>query len=190
MIVVFFVFTCCIAASVSMPKHRDYKVTTAASSYRASTAAAWTAEAEGPRERIVGLPPAGTTGFVFTFRDIMRAFVTTTCLFLFCASDDTIPLDVLIVGAGQAGIAAAYRLSSMGYSLRVLEATDHVGGRTRNVDVRIGEFDSDSDDVIEVGGTWFSPSHSAALTLCKELGLEVFNASFAGAKASTSNARC
>ena len=55
MIVVFFVFTCCIAASVSMPKHRDYKVTTAASSYRASTAAAWTAEAEGPRERIVGL---------------------------------------------------------------------------------------------------------------------------------------
>ena len=58
------------------------------------------------------------------------------------------------------------------------------------MDVRIGEFDSDSDDVIEVGGTWFSPSHSAALTFCKELGLEVFNASFAGAKASTSNARC
>lgn len=117
---------------------------------------------------------------------MMRAAFTATALLLCSASTDDIPLDVLIVGAGQAGMAAAHRLSALGYSLRVLEATGHVGGRTRNVDVRTGEFDSDSDDIIEVGGTWFSPKHSAALTLCKELGLEVFNASFAQNIPSTS----
>src|SRR6516225_3512797 len=39
------------------------------------------------------------------------------------------PLDVVIVGAGAAGIAAARRIAAAGRRYLVIEATDHVGGR-------------------------------------------------------------
>ncbi|CAE7329156.1 MAOA [Symbiodinium natans] len=75
-------------------------------------------------------------------------------------------------------MAAAYQLRKRGLTVRVLEATDHVGGRTRNIDVATGKMDVGTDDVIEIGGTWLSPDHSAALDLCRELDIEVYNASF------------
>jgi len=87
-------------------------------------------------------------------------------------------VDVVVIGAGQAGMAAAHRLISLGRSVHVLEATDHVGGRTRNFDIGTGKFDTNSDNIYEVGGTWLSEQHTASLKLCKELGVEVFNASF------------
>merc|ERR1712107_848275 len=65
-----------------------------------------------------------------------------------------------------------------GHSVRVLEATDHVGGRTRNFDVATGTYDVATDEAFEMGGTWLSPNHTAALELCREFGIEVFNASF------------
>jgi monoamine oxidase len=39
------------------------------------------------------------------------------------------PLDVIIIGAGAAGIAAARRFAAAGRRYLVIEATDHVGGR-------------------------------------------------------------
>jgi monoamine oxidase len=39
------------------------------------------------------------------------------------------PVDVIIVGAGAAGIAAARRIAAAGGRFTVLEATDHIGGR-------------------------------------------------------------
>ena len=39
------------------------------------------------------------------------------------------PLDVIVIGAGAAGIAAARRLAAAGRRYLVIEATDHVGGR-------------------------------------------------------------
>lgn len=39
--------------------------------------------------------------------------------------------DVLIVGAGIAGLSTAYRLQKAGFSYRILELTPHVGGRVR-----------------------------------------------------------
>ena len=42
------------------------------------------------------------------------------------SADDT---DVLVVGAGVAGIAAARTLRARGVSCLVLEATDRIGGR-------------------------------------------------------------
>jgi monoamine oxidase len=39
------------------------------------------------------------------------------------------PLDVVIIGAGAAGIAAARRLAAAGRRYVVIEATDHIGGR-------------------------------------------------------------
>ncbi|MBO2465598.1 FAD-dependent oxidoreductase [Actinomadura violacea] len=42
-------------------------------------------------------------------------------------------LDVAVVGAGPAGLAAAYALAEAGCTVRVLEAADAVGGRMRTV---------------------------------------------------------
>lgn len=87
-------------------------------------------------------------------------------------------VDVVVVGAGQAGMAAAFQLRNQGYSVQVLEATDHVGGRTRNFDISTGAFDTATDNAFEIGGTWLSPEHSATLGLLEEFDLQVFNGSF------------
>ncbi|UCG41642.1 MAG: NAD(P)-binding protein, partial [Acidimicrobiia bacterium] len=39
--------------------------------------------------------------------------------------------DVIVVGAGMAGLTAAVAVSRAGHSVRVLEASDGVGGRVR-----------------------------------------------------------
>ena len=41
----------------------------------------------------------------------------------------TIPYDVIIVGAGMAGLSAAYELKKAGLSVKILEQTDRFGGR-------------------------------------------------------------
>ena len=98
--------------------------------------------------------------------------------------------DVIIVGAGQAGMAAAHRLifeqereheqeeENKPIRLLVIEASDHIGGRTRNYDCVRKEYDVISDHVVELGGTWISPSHTSTLNLLKHLHLDVYNASF------------
>jgi monoamine oxidase len=109
--------------------------------------------------------------------------------------DDEKEWDIIIVGAGQAGMAAAHRLvfetttTTDGHHrhrdhclrLLILEATDHVGGRTRNFNIKTRQYDTaaqDDDDVVELGGTWLSPSHTSTLQLLQQLDLEVFHASF------------
>lgn len=46
--------------------------------------------------------------------------------------------DVIVVGAGLAGLNAALNLEAEGYSVIVLEAADYVGGRTLTFDLPIG----------------------------------------------------
>lgn len=124
-------------------------------------------------------------GFDVRKRPTIYSFCTWWSLFLsavLASETETVSeSDVIVVGAGQAGMAAAHHLSGLGHAVRVLEATDHVGGRTRNMDVGSGRMDVATDDVIELGGFWFSPMHTAALSLCKELGISVYNASFTDA---------
>ena len=77
--------------------------------------------------------------------------------------------DVIVVGAGLAGLAAARELDAVGLEVRVLEARDRVGGRTLNHPV--GER---PEDVVELGGQWVGPTQHEVLGLAGELGLETY----------------
>jgi monoamine oxidase len=72
-------------------------------------------------------------------------------------------VDVCVIGAGFAGLAAARRLHAAGRSVAVLEARDRVGGRVWTVE-RNGV-------PIDLGGTWLGPRHDAVRDLAKEVGV-------------------
>ena len=80
---------------------------------------------------------------------------------------DTREADVVVVGAGLAGLAAARRLTAQGVDCVVLEARDRVGGRTLNHSIGDGK-------IVEVGGQWVGPTQTRVLELMRELGLESF----------------
>ncbi|WP_194820285.1 FAD-dependent oxidoreductase [Nocardia sp. XZ_19_385] len=77
-------------------------------------------------------------------------------------------VDVIVVGAGAAGLTAARALTAAGREVVVLEARDRVGGRTLNVEV------PDSDSYVEAGGMWVGPGQDRVLGLVRELGFTTF----------------
>src|SRR5213080_1958316 len=74
--------------------------------------------------------------------------------------------DVVVVGAGLAGLSAARRIRAAGKSVIVLEARARVGGR--NLDHAI------SGGVVELGGQWAGPGQDKVLALAKEFGIDTF----------------
>ena len=80
---------------------------------------------------------------------------------------DSREADVVVVGAGLAGLAAARKLTAEGIDCVVLEARDRVGGRTLNHSIGDGK-------IVEVGGQWVGPTQTRVLELMRELGLESF----------------
>ncbi len=75
--------------------------------------------------------------------------------------------DVIIVGAGVAGLHTAWRLQQQGSSVLVLEARDRVGGRLLSHAV------SDAAPV-DLGATWIWPAERRVMALVRELGLRTF----------------
>jgi monoamine oxidase len=75
--------------------------------------------------------------------------------------------DVVIVGAGLAGLMAARRLTEAGIPLLVLEASGRVGGRTHTCPAADGTL-------LDLGGQWVGPTQHRLLTLAEELGLATF----------------
>lgn len=61
--------------------------------------------------------------------------------------------DVIVLGAGYAGLAAADSLAAQGKSVLVLEARDRVGGRTCTVHYQDGLW-------LDLGGQWLGPTQT------------------------------
>ena len=76
-------------------------------------------------------------------------------------------VDVVVVGAGLAGLTAASDLARAGHSVAVLEARPRVGGRTLNHPLGGGE-------VVEVGGQWVGPGQDRILARARSLGVRTF----------------
>lgn len=80
---------------------------------------------------------------------------------------ERIEADVVVVGAGIAGLIAARDLVAAGNDLVVLEARDRVGGRVLNHSLSDGS-------TVELGGQWIGPTQLRMVKLAAELGLETF----------------
>jgi monoamine oxidase len=76
-------------------------------------------------------------------------------------------VDVVIVGAGLAGLVAATQLTRSGHTVRVLEARDRVGGRVWNHDIGGGH-------IAERGATFIGPTQNHVAALAKRLKIPTF----------------
>jgi monoamine oxidase len=74
--------------------------------------------------------------------------------------------DVVVVGAGLAGLAAAEHLRAAGASVVVLEARDRVGGRAWSEQLGKARFDR--------GGQWIGPGQDRLAALAERMGVAQF----------------
>lgn len=76
-------------------------------------------------------------------------------------------VDVVVVGAGYSGLAAAWSLTNEGHSLLVVEARDRVGGRAWTEKLPGGGW-------VDNGGQWIGPGQTQILELAAEVGVKTF----------------
>ena len=89
---------------------------------------------------------------------------------------------IVILGAGLAGLSAAYELGKLGYTCTILEARSRPGGRA--LTVRAGTREEETGGVVQTGsfseGCYLNAGpariphhHDTTLTYCRELGVEI-----------------
>jgi monoamine oxidase len=113
-----------------------------------------------------------------TRRDLLRdagvlglaAAGTTSIGRLISAADAALAPRTVVVGAGLAGLTAAYRLKQAGISAEVHEASDRVGGRCWTIRGAFAEG-----QIAEHGGELIDQGHTAIRHLASQLGLKLDN---------------
>ena len=75
--------------------------------------------------------------------------------------------DVIVVGAGFAGLTAAQQLLSAGLKIKILEARNRVGGRVHTHYL-------DKDTYVDLGGQWIGPTQDRIYALAHKLRVETF----------------
>lgn len=83
------------------------------------------------------------------------------------SSGSTRSADVVVVGAGLAGLTAARQVVNAGRSVIVLEARDRVGGRILNHQLASGSYS-------ELGGMFIGPTQDRIQALAKDVGVGTF----------------
>jgi monoamine oxidase len=83
------------------------------------------------------------------------------------------PKSAIIIGGGFSGLAAAYKLTSMGVKVTVLEARNRIGGRVFSHKPEGGDGLT-----IELGAEWVGASHERIISLCDTFGLTLDNNQF------------
>lgn len=78
--------------------------------------------------------------------------------------------EVIVVGAGIAGLTAAWRLRQAGVPVRIVEANSRIGGRMFSLRNHFGDG-----QVIELGGELIDSDHVRIRALAQELGIALDN---------------
>jgi len=85
-----------------------------------------------------------------------------------CGVKPDAPLDVVVVGAGLAGLAAALELEKAGFNVQVIESEPHVGGRVRTLRGAL-----DHDVWLDVGAQGGSDQYAHFTRYCRQLVLSL-----------------
>jgi monoamine oxidase len=75
--------------------------------------------------------------------------------------------DVIVVGAGLAGLTATRELKDAGWTVRLLEARDRVGGRLKGYQLGDGK-------AVDLGGEYFGDKSTAIAEVARSVGVEGF----------------
>ncbi|AHI52974.1 flavin monoamine oxidase family protein [Spiroplasma culicicola] len=78
-----------------------------------------------------------------------------------------IQYDVIVIGAGFAGLTVGLELQKLNKTFKIIEARNVVGGRVFNTH-------SKNNEIIELGGQWLGPLHTNALELVQKHNLNLY----------------
>ena len=70
---------------------------------------------------------------------------------------------IIVIGSGPSGLAAAYHLRKTGHKVRVLEANDHIGGRVQT--------EHRDECLLDTGASLIPGRYADFIAMCKELGI-------------------
>jgi monoamine oxidase len=129
--------------------------------------------------RILGEEMAKTKGFSSSRREFLTKTAygsAATMVLAGCSSFDRwvvgdsnhLEQEVMVLGAGIAGLSAAYHLKKNKIPYRVFEASERVGGRIQTM-----QHANPDEQFAELGAEFFEASHASVHQLCKDLNLAV-----------------